>query len=354
MEKCGGLQPRDVMNVLVTGATGFIGSHVVRRLVEEEHNVRALVRPLTDASLLEALSVEVVRGDLCDGRAVTRALKNCQWVFHLAAKTPPSEPTKKELHAVNVKGTANIARAAVLTGVGRFVFCSSGGIYGYAIKNRAINEETKLTPDSYYAKSKLLAERIVLSHHERDKLPVVIARVTEVMGPGTIRWLGLFQSIAAGRFRFIGEGDGYHHPTDVSDVVNGLLKCAGVKGVEGRTYVIAGAKPVRLREFVRLIAEEVGGKLVWKEDSPARLHLYGLLNRLVPASFGFDLPRADRVGFFLSDRIFDISRARKELGYIPAVSPEESIGRTVDWLRAQGYLKISASERHGVLWKAKA
>jgi nucleoside-diphosphate-sugar epimerase len=326
------------MKVLVTGATGFIGSHLVRRLLEEGHNVRTLARSGLAASSLEALGVEVVLGDLRDAGVVGQALKGREWVFHLAARSKSSRRAEKQLHAVNVEGTANIAQAAVDAGVDRFVFCSSCGIYGYAIKNRAINEETRPKPDSHYGRSKLLGEQIVLSRHKQDRLPVVVARISGVIGPGALRWLRLFKSIAVGDFKLVGDGGGYRHLADVSDVVNGLLKCAGVKDVEGRIYIIAGDKPLRLREFVQLIAEEVGGKVERRADSAAR-HLYGLLNRAVLASFGFNLPYAARLGFFLNDRIFDISRARKDLGYLPTMSPEQSIRLTADWFRAQGYLK---------------
>src|SRR3990172_1636658 len=252
--------PTQNINVLVTGATGFIGRHLVKRLRREGNRIRALVRPGTDASSLCALGIDITRGDIRDYEAVERAVKNCQLVFHLAAKTERLELPRKAVQAVNVLGTANVARAAVHAGVGRLVLCSSAGVYGRIIKNLAIDEDTNVKPDSPYGESKVLAEQIALFHHERHGLPIVVARITSVFGPGALSWLGLFQSIASGRFRLIGSGNNKHQFVDVLDVVEGLVLCGFAKGVEGRTYIIAGSDPIRLREFVQMIGEEVGNK----------------------------------------------------------------------------------------------
>jgi nucleoside-diphosphate-sugar epimerase len=330
------------MNVLVTGATGFIGPHLTKRLVREGYHVRALVRPVTDASSLEALGVEIVRGDVRDPGAVGRAVANCQLVFHLAARTSHGDLPAKEIYSINVEGTANVARAAVQAGVARLVLASTARVYGI-IKNRAVDERTPVKPDSAYPESKARAEQTALSHHARDGLPVVVARVTSVFGPGSKTWLGLFQAVAAGRFRLIGSGDNYHHPGDISDIVEGLCLCGTVKGVEGRTYIITGDEPLPLRAMIRLIQDELGVTVSRRAVPAAPLRLYKLLNDVVGACGGGRLPRFDRVEFFLNDRIFDQSRARDELGYTPKVSLKEAIHRTAEWYREQGHLPSVSS-----------
>jgi nucleoside-diphosphate-sugar epimerase len=326
------------MNVLVTGATGFIGRHLIQRLIQDEHHLRALVRPQTDASWLEKLGVEIVRGDIRDYAATERATANCELVFHLAAKTEALELPRKAVQAVNVKGTSNVARAAVQAGVNRIVFCSSVGVYGRVIKNLAIDEKTEVKPDSPYGESKVLAERIVLSHHERDGLPVVVTRLTTVFGPGAVGWLGLFQAIASGRFRLIGSGNNHHHLADVSDAVEGLALCGYGNRAEGRTYIIAGSRPVQLRELAQMIAEEVGVTRLAAGPPVGVLHLYKIVNKFVYAWTGRRLPRADRIDFFLGDRIFDISRGRSEPGYAPKVSMREAVARMAEWFRSRHYI----------------
>jgi len=325
------------MDVLITGATGFVGRHLVERLLCEGNRVKALVRPETDASRLDALGVEVVRGDVRNSHAVELVAENCQLIYHLAARTSHGNPSAKDTYPVNVEGTANVVRAALQAGVSRLVLASTTGVYG-PIKNRAIDERTPVKPYSAYTKSKDQAERLVLSHHARHGLPVVIARITSVFGPGYKSWLGLFQAITAGRFRLIGSGNNYRHPAEVSDIVEGLFLCGTVRGIEGRTYILAGNEPLLLRDMIRLIQDELGAPALRRAFPAMPLRLYELLDEAFRACGGEQLPRFDRVRFFLTDEIFDQSRARAELGYTPRVSLKEAIHRTAEWYREQGYL----------------
>jgi len=268
------------LNVLVTGATGFIGHHLVERLTHEACHIRTLVLPEEDASALEAFGIQIIRGDICDHRAAERAVTDCQVVFHLAARVEALNPSRNALQSVNVHGTANLIRAAAGAGVDRFVLCSSVGVYGRLIRNLAINENTRAKPDSSYGESKLLAERVALSQHERDALPVVITRLAGVFGPGALSWLNLFRTIASGRFRLIGSGSNYHHYVDVADVAEGLVPCGAVKGVEGRTYLIAGSEPVRLRNLVQTIGKAFGVTRFRASLPAGPFHLYKILNKL--------------------------------------------------------------------------
>jgi nucleoside-diphosphate-sugar epimerase len=329
------------MKVLVTGATGFIGRHMVERLVAGRDHVRALVRAETDAAWLDALGVDVVRGDIGDARAVERSTEKCQVVFHLAAKTESLGPlSRHDVQPANVHGTENVVRAALRAGVERLVFGSSVSVYGRIARGtrRPIDEDTDPRPDSPYGESKLQAERIVLSAGRRDGLPVVVARIATVWGPGTTSWLGLFRSIASGRFRVMGDGTNRHHIIDVSDVVHGLALCGSVRGVEGRTYILAGSESVPLNRLVEMIGEEVGSPGSPAHLPGAPLHVYRALDRIAVACIGRKLPRADRLAIFLGDRTFDISRASRELGYRPRIRTRETVGRLAEWFRDHGYL----------------
>ena len=330
------------MNILVTGATGFIGSHLVARLHAAGDSVRALVRKEPDASHLHMLGIEVVIGDVRDPAAVARATVGREVVYHLAKAV--SRAPSAVLRSVNIEGTANVARAAIRAGVGRLVHCSTAAVYGRVRTEPAVHEDMPLAPDSPYSHSKALAEQLVRAKDIRDALAVIVARITHVMGPRADSSLPLFQAIAGRRFRSIGGGENHHHPADVSDIVEGLLRCGTVAGAEGRTYNLAGNQPIRLREMIRLIAAEleVGGPL------PARLpaapfRAYKRLNDMAVRITGSGLPRADGIAFLISDRILDISRARAELGYAPSVSVVETIHRTAEWYRQDGSLPSRAS-----------
>lgn len=327
------------MKVLVTGATGFIGRHLVERLVAAGKHVKALVRPSANVAGLDALGVEIVRGDIGDADAVERAAGKCKIVFHLAAKTESSGLlSRHDVQVANIQGAENVTRAALRADIERLVFCSSVAVYGRIAKNRLIDESTATDPDSPYGESKVLGEQVVLSARQCHGLPVVVARIATVWGPGTTSWLGLFRSIAAGQFRLIGEGRNYHHIADVSDVVEGLLLCGSVKGVEGRTYILAGREPVQLNRLVEMIGEEVGTTGFPASLPAAPLHVYRVLDRMAVALIGRKLPRADRLALFLGDRRFDPGRARQELGYVPEIALKDTIHRMVEWFLAEGHL----------------
>jgi len=326
------------MNVLVTGATGFIGRHLIERLTCEKDRVRALALPNEDTSAFGHLGVEIVRGDVLDYESLKRAASNCQRIFHLAARTEASEPSRKDFEKVNVQGTENVARAALAAGAGRLVFCSSGALYGRAIRNRAINEETIPVPDSPYGRSKFLAEQVLLSHHQRDGLSVVLARTSAVLGPGAMSWLNLFRTIAAGRFRLIGEGHNYNHVADISDIVEGLALSGSVTGIEGRTYILAGPDPVCLRDLVQIIVREVGAPALPANLPAGPFRLYEAASRHLFSWTGYRLPRADRIDLYLGDRAFDLSLSGRVLGYIPKVSTTEAVYRTAAWFREHGYI----------------
>lgn len=331
------------MNVLVTGATGFIGSHLVSRLLTRGDNVRVLVRTGTDASELGA-GVEVVRGDVTDAAAVARAVEGRQVVYHLAKA--PGGSSKKALEQVNVIGTSHVARAAARANVERLVHCSSTAVYGHQPnKGPPLSEDAAIRPDSPYARSKALAEEAVWSYAER--LPVVVARITSVLGPRARGWLSLFRSVRSGRFRLIGTGNGYHHPADVSDVVEGLVLCANTQVARGRTYVLAGPESTSLRAMIQLIREGLSVDGPSPRALPASVfRCYLALNQLVDMA-GITLPRTDSIAFLLSDRILDISRARRELGYAPQVGIRQAIHRTVQWCYAEGFLPAKESRDAG-------
>ena len=326
------------MKVLVTGATGFIGCHLIGRLISEGMHVRALVLPNRESFAIDRSGAEIVRGNVLDYHSLERAASTCRQIYHLAARTEASGLFRKDFMEVNVQGTENVALAALRSGVDRLVFCSTGALYGRDIKNRAINEETRPVPDSPYGRSKLKAEQVLLSYHRRDKLSVVLARLNAVLGPGAMSWLNLFRTIAAGQFRLIGEGDNYHNAADIRDVVEGLVLCGSIPGIEGQTFILSGAEPVRLRHLVETIAESVGAPKLPASLPAGPFRMYQWMSRRLFSWTGHRLPRADRIDLYLGDRVFDLSRSRQVLGYMPKVTLKEAVHRTAGWFNEHGFI----------------
>jgi nucleoside-diphosphate-sugar epimerase len=168
---------------------------------------------------------------------------------------------------------------------------------------------------------------------------VVIVRPIGIYGPGDTRFLKMFRGLARGRFPMLGRGRVFYHLTYIDDLVDGFRLCGEHPAAAGRTYILGGAAYTTLAELVALVAHEVGGR-------PPRLHLpiwpvwlAGALCEGVCVPLGIEPPLyRRRVDFYRKSRAFDISRARRELGYNPGVSLQEGIRRTADWYRAQGLL----------------
>jgi nucleoside-diphosphate-sugar epimerase len=262
-----------------------------------------------------------------------RAMDGCELAFHLAVD--------RRSRASILAGAENVARAAAKAGVGRIVFTSGTGVYR-KVRHGLVDEDTPIDPDPGYHSYQAKAERIFLDRWSGGGSPVVIARVTS-LGPGSPPWRGVFEAIASGSFRMIGTGENHFQPIDVSDVVEWLVRCGTVPDIEGRTYILAGDRPHRLKEIVQVIEDELGGTTSKSPIPAIALSAYRALNNLVVAATGRNLPRHDRASFFLYDRSFDVSRARDELGYSPQVPLRETIRRAVTRYREQGYLPGSAT-----------
>lgn len=312
---------------LVTGAGGFLGGHLVESLRARGCAVRALIRTQTDTARLHE-SVDVAVGDLRDRAFLESAVRDCTAIVHVAVRTSSRGASASEIHAVNVEATEALAKAALRASVERFVYASSTGVYG-VLSNHAIDETTPVRPWSPYSASKAEAETRLLRLHRERGLPVVIARLSSLIGPGARNWLGLLRDIETKGFRMVGDARGYWQLGDSADISEGLYLCATVPGIEGQIYLLSGERALALRELVAMMAEETGGEIQKSKLPIAVIRVSKELNRFVRA-LGFPrLPRSDRMEFFLTDRAFDLSKARRELGYEPKVDLRESIRRTV-------------------------
>ena len=330
------------MNVLVTGATGFTGGHLARRLVALGHAVTALVRPPSAAGKaaagLGASGVRIAVADLGDGPAVGRALAGTDVVYHIAATYREPGLPDAAYRAVNVDGTRHVLEGALAARVRRVVHCSTGGVHGH-VAHPPANEDFPFNPGDIYQRTKLEAEQLAARFGEQHGLEVVVARPIGIYGPGDRRFLKMFRGLARGTFPMLGRGDVLYHLTYIDDLVEGLRLCGDVPGAAGRTYLLAGPRYTTLRELVALVASELGVR-------PPRLRLpiwpfwvAGLATELVCVPLRLAPPiYRRRVDFYSKSRAFDTTRARRELGFSPQVDLREGIRRTAAWYRAESWL----------------
>ncbi|MGD9903709.1 MAG: NAD-dependent epimerase/dehydratase family protein [Vicinamibacterales bacterium] len=330
------------MTVLVTGATGFTGGHLATALARRGQSVRALVRPKSAARFASsdaaAAGVMAVDGDLTSPDALARACAGVEVVYHIAATYREAGQPDAAYRAVNVDGTRHLLEAAHAAGVRRVVHCSTGGVHGH-VAHPPANEDAPFNPGDIYQQTKLEAEQLARAFGLAHGLDVVVARPIGIHGPGDTRFLKMFRGVARGRFPMLGSGEVFYHLTYIDDLVEGFRLCGEVPAATGRTYILAGERYTTLKALVALVAEELG-------VAPPRLHLpvwpvwlAGLACELVCVPLRIEPPLyRRRVDFYTKSRAFDITRARTELGYRPAVDLRDGIRRTIAWYRAQGWL----------------
>ena len=323
--------------VLVTGATGFTGSHLARRLAGEGREVVALVRPTSRVDSLQRSGIECRVAALEDRDSVKSCLAGVSEVYHLAAAFRTEHADREEFYRTNVAGTRHLLEAAREVGVRRFVHCSTVGVHG-EIEDPPASESYRCKPGDYYQQTKLEGELAALEYVDRG-LAVSVVRPAGIYGPSDGRFLKLFKAIASGRFVMIGSGRTLYHMTYVDDLVDGLLLAGDVPDAVGEVFIIAGEAYTTLQRLVNLTADALGAahprlKLPYLPVYAASV-VCDRLFRAVGANPPL-YPR--RVEFFAKDRAFDITKAKELLGYRPKVSLDEGLAKTAEWYRENGLL----------------
>ena len=326
------------MNVLVTGATGFTGGHLARRLAAAGDRVRAIVRDPARASDLTRAGIEVVAGDLTDRASLARAMAGVEVVYNIGALYRAAGLKPAVYRAVNADAVVTLLEVARETGVSRVMHCSTVGVHG-DIEHPPANEDAPLRPGDIYQETKVLGEELGRAAAARTGVELVIARPSGIYGPGDRRLFKLFGGVAKGRFLLLGDGTIFYHLTHVHDLCDGFRLCGTVPGAAGRTYILAGGEVTTLNELIAITADLA-------RVAPPRRHwpvwpfwTAGALCELVCAPFGIEPPIfRRRVDFFTKSRAFDITRARTELGFAPRIGLREGIGRTLEWYREHGWI----------------
>ena len=324
--------------VLVTGGTGFTGSHLVRDLVSDGYRVRVLARSAGRAREVLPAEVETIEGDITEAESVRRSVEGCDVVYHLAAAFREAGIPDSRYREVHVDATRMLLEAARAEGVRRFVHCSTIGVHGH-IDNPPADETTRFAPGDIYQETKLEGEKLALEFQREHDFPVAVARPTAIYGPGDLRLLKLFRMIAKGRFLVLGSGEVCLHMVHVEDLVRGLRLLADRPEAIGEVFILAGDEYRPLNEIFELVAEAV-------DAPPPRLRLpvwpfyaAGAVMEKICVPLGIEPPiYRRRVAFFTKSRAFTSDKAKRMLGYQPQVDLRTGIRQTADWYRAQDYL----------------
>lgn len=329
------------MKVLVTGGTGFVGSAVVRSLLRDGYEVRALVRAASDRRNLDGLDIEVATGDLGNPSSLARACAGCGGLFHVAADYRLWARDAGAMISTNVDGTRNLLRAAAVAGVGRIVYTSSVATLGINADGTPADEDTPsgladmIGP---YKRSKFLAEQTVREMIAADGLNVVIVNPAAPVGPRDIKPTPTGRMVveaAAGRVpAYVDTGLNIVH---VDDVADGHV-AAFEKGEVGERYILGGEN-LSLREILAMIAGLTGGR------APRfRIPHNAVLPVAVVAEAWTRLRRrgepfvtVDGVRMAKKRMYYSSTKAVYALDYTPRPAIE-ALADAVDWFRDNGYL----------------
>ncbi|MCB1747410.1 MAG: NAD-dependent epimerase/dehydratase family protein [Gammaproteobacteria bacterium] len=329
------------MSILVTGATGFLGSAVARALVAAGEEVRVLTRAGTDPANIAGLDVEVCHGDLLDAASLARACAGCRALYHVAADYRLWVRDPAVLYRVNVDGTRALMEAALAAGIERIVYTSSVATLGLHADGRPADEDTPVTLAAmvgHYKRSKFLAERAVDELVSTRGLPAVIVNPSTPIGPRDIKPTPtgrIVRDAALGRIpAYVDTGLNVAH---VDDVAAGHL-LAFARGEVGRRYILGGDN-LALKDILGVVAE-------WCGRPPPRIRLPR--RAVYPVAWVAEAwarltdgpePQATVDGLRMAKKkmYFDCARARRELGYTSRPA-RAAIVDALAWFEARGML----------------
>ena len=322
------------MKLLVTGGSGFIGSHLAENALRANHDVSILgladlPEEKSNINMLEGLGAKIYPGSVTDQDLCDQAMNGVTHIYHLAVAMREGGESDEYFEQINLAGTECILKAATAKRVKRFVYCSTIGIFGHRFDGIA-NEDHPLSPGNVYEKTKVAAEKLVLRHSCEKALPVVILRPADVYGPRDHRLLKLFKAINRGRFPLFGDGSGRRHMVYVDDVVSAFRMACESNDAIGKTMIIAGPEVCTLIELITVIQRAAHqNRYGFQLPLKPMLIIAGVVEDIFK-KLRLDPPiYRRRMDFFHSDSAFDISRAEAVIGWTPNIGLKEGIRRTL-------------------------
>jgi nucleoside-diphosphate-sugar epimerase len=325
------------MTILVTGAAGLLGGHLIDVLVEQGLSTRALVQPGESTKRLSEAGVEIHVGDVRDRGCLEAVVSGVEYVLHCAARTGPWGP-EDDYRSTNLRAVADLVGVAVSAGVRRVVHVSSVTVHGNDVRGEADESAPLRDEPNPYSRSKVAGERLLQQMIERDGVPVTIVRPGWIYGPRDPASFARFASMVRdGKMITIGSGWNHLPLIYARDAAAGVWQAARADDAVGRAYILVNDEVVTQREFLGAIASELGVPPPSRRI-PYRVALAAgtvaelaarLAHRRQP-------PPLTRYGVQLlgGENRFSIDRARRELGFSPQVCLADGVRRSATWFRS--------------------
>lgn len=326
--------------VLITGATGYTGQVLARKLVGCGCDVVAIARASSNRSALSDLPIKWIEGDVFDPRVIAQATEGVEYVFHVAAAYREAKISDETYTKVHIESTMLLAQAVLRSErFKRFVHVSTVGVHGH-IDEPPADEEYRFSPGDIYQRTKADAELWIRKYSQETGLPLTVIRPAAIYGPGDKRLLKLFKMATKRFFPLFGRGQGLYHLIHVEDLTDIFITAALHPKAQGEVFIAGNPEPSRLQDIARVIASELGNTRLRFVRFPSwPLFLAADLCEAICKPFGIEPPLyRRRVAFFTKDRAFNAQKLRVALEYSYSYSVEKGLQSTARWYREQGWL----------------
>ena len=326
-------------SVLVTGATGFTGIVLTRKLVNAGLKVSAVARKSSNLTPLNDLDITWFRGDVFDEKIMRQAVAGQEYVFHVAAAFREAKSTEKDYWNIHVKSTQIICEEALKNPeFKRYIHVSTIGVHGH-IENPPATEEYRFSPGDGYQRTKLQAEEWLNEYATGNNFPYTIIRPAAIYGPGDRRLLKLFKMALKPFFLLLGNGKCMYHLVHVDDLTNSFIIAATHPAALGETFISGANEPIAIADIAGIVSQHFSKKTKILRLPIGPFFLAGDICEAICKPFKIEPPiYRRRVAFYSKDRSFDISKMRNILGYTPKHGNKEGIIETADWYVKQGWL----------------
>jgi nucleoside-diphosphate-sugar epimerase len=325
------------MKVLITGANGFIGSHLTERLINVGYEVYCLRRKSSDMRWLEGLNVNYVYGDCCDKDSLNSCVKDYDYVFHLAGTIMANN--ERDYYLVNEIGTQNLIESVYRynRGIKRFVYLSSLSAHGPATRaDNLPSEDSPPHPVSHYGRSKLKGEEAVMRYHA--DVPVCILRPSVVYGPRDRQFCLFFRFIQKGFAPYWGKG--HTSLVYIDDMIDAIVLSIERDEAIGKVYFISDGMVYSNDRIIEEIASAIGRSVMKLRLPRPLLPMIGIFGDGIGKITGkTSMINRDKISEIMyNDWVCDITRSRRDLGYNPCVGIKEGMKWTADWYRIHRWI----------------